>query len=320
MTTLREAYDASATAWGAGPDLVFDALAAALLARGPDWRGLTVLDIGAGSGTATRRLADAGARAVPVDAAVGMLSGARQSWPCTPVVADALALPLLAACADAAVLGFLLNHLSRPGEALREAARVTRAGGWLLASTWARRDAHPIREIVQDALGNRGWRSPDWYRVLKEATAPLSDTAGALGLLARDAGLTDVVVAELAVPVAGTARDLVERRLGMPHTTPFVRGSSRMLPARGHLVEAAPVADPGAPSSAAGRTVSTSGGSLRVNRSCGRARGGAPGCVPGTGCGSRARRRGHGRAPAPDAPARPRPGRRSSSGTADRAC
>ena len=148
MTTLREAYDASAGAWGAGPDLVFDALAAALLARGPDWSGLTVLDIGAGSGTATRRLAAAGARAVPVDASAGMLSVARRAWPCTPVVGDALALPLLAGSADAAVLGFVLNHLSQPADALREAARVIRPGGWLLASTWARRDALPIREIV----------------------------------------------------------------------------------------------------------------------------------------------------------------------------
>jgi SAM-dependent methyltransferase len=150
---------------------------------------LTVLDSGAGSGPATRRLAAAGARAVPVDAAVGMLGVARQAWPCTPVGGDALALPLLADSADAAVLGFVLNHLSRPAEALREAARVIRPGGWLLASTWARRDAHPIRETVQNALGDRGWRMPDWYRGLKEGTAPLSDTAEGLGWLARDAGV-----------------------------------------------------------------------------------------------------------------------------------
>ena len=222
MTTLREAYDASADAWGAGPDRVFDALAAALLDRGPGWRGLTVLDIGAGSGPATRRLAAAGARAVPVDAAVGMLGVARQAWPCTPVGGDALALPLLADSADAAVLGFVLNHLSRPAEALREAARVIRPGGWLLASTWARRDAHPIRETVQNALGDRGWRMPDWYRGLKEGTAPLSDTAEGLGWLARDAGLSEVVAAEVKAPVAATPRDLVEWRLGMPHTAPFV--------------------------------------------------------------------------------------------------
>ena len=227
-TTLREAYDASAVAWGAGPDRVFDALAAALVAQGPNWQGLTVVDIGAGTGTATRRLAAAGARAVPVDAAVGMLSVARTAWPSSPVVGDALALPLRADSADAAVLGFVLNHLPRPAGALREAARVIRPGGWLLASTWARRDAHPIRAIVQNALGDRGWRPPDWYRGLKEGTAPLSDTAGTLGLLARDAGLADVVAAEVEVPVTATPRDLVEWRLGMPHTAPFVAELSRV--------------------------------------------------------------------------------------------
>jgi SAM-dependent methyltransferase len=222
MTTLREAYDTSARAWGAGPDLVFGALAAALLARGPDWRGLTVVDIGAGSGTATRRLAAAGARAVPVDAAVGMLGLARRTCPCAPVAGDALALPLLADSADAAVLGFVLNHLSRPVEALREAARVVRPGGWVLATTWDRRDTHPVRDLVLDALRDRGWRMPEWYRVLKEGTAPLSDSAEALELLARDAGLAEATATEVEVPVAATPDDLVQWRLGMPHTAPFV--------------------------------------------------------------------------------------------------
>ena len=222
MTTLRQAYDGAAGAWGDGPDLVFGALAAALLARGPAWEDLFVLDIGAGTGTATRRLAAAGARAVPLDAAFEMLRAARGHCDCTPVVADALALPLLTGSADAAVMGFLLNHLPRPAMALREAARVVRPKGWVLASTWARGDAHPVRQIVQQAMLDRGWRPPAWYQGLKDTTTPQSDTAEALGLLAREAGLAEVDAAQVDVPVPATARDLLEWRLGLPQTAPFV--------------------------------------------------------------------------------------------------
>ena len=224
MTTAREAYDASAAAWSDGPDLVFGALAAALLARGPRWSGLHVVDIGAGTGTATRRLGAAGARVTAVDAAPEMLRVTRRRYLCCPVVGDALALPLRAGSVDAAVLGFVLNHLARPGDALREAARVVRPGGWVLGSTWARRDEHAIREIVQDALLDRGWCPPSWYLSLKKATTPLTDTADALGELGRTAGLADVAADEIEVPVDATAHELVQWRLGMAHTAPFVAG------------------------------------------------------------------------------------------------
>jgi ubiquinone/menaquinone biosynthesis C-methylase UbiE len=227
MTTVREAYDASAGAWGSGPDHVFSALAAALLARGPRWQGLSVVDIGAGTGTATRRLAAAGAWTVAVDAADAMLSVARAYGASSALVGDALALPLRADSSDAVVLGFVLNHLARPGDALREAARVVRPGGWVLASTWARDDAHPVREIVQQAMLDRGWRIPAWYQSLKDTTTHLSDTPEALDLLARAAGLTAVDATRLEVPVRASARELLEWRLGMPHTAPFVAALPR---------------------------------------------------------------------------------------------
>ena len=222
MTTLREAYDASAIAWGGGPDRVYGTLAEALLVRGPRWAGLHVVDIGAGTGTATRRLSAAGAQVVAVDVAVEMLAVARARCACTVVAGDACALPLRDGAAGAAVLGFVLNHLSRPAAALREAARVVRPGGWVLASTGSRDDGHPVREIVQQALLDRGWRVPEWYQAVKEATTPLSDTAAALGRLARSAGLAEVDTSEVAIRVPVTAGDLLGWRLGMPHTAPFV--------------------------------------------------------------------------------------------------
>jgi SAM-dependent methyltransferase len=185
------------------------------------------VDIGAGTGTATRRLTAAGAQVVSVDAAVEMLAVAGARCACTALVGDACALPLRDHAAGAAVLGFVLNHLSRPEAALREAARVVKPGGWVLASTWSRDDAHPVREVVHQALADRGWRAPEWYQAVKQATTPLSDTGVALGRLARGAGLVEVTTSEVAIPVPVTAGDLLGWRLGMPHTAPFVEALPR---------------------------------------------------------------------------------------------
>jgi ubiquinone/menaquinone biosynthesis C-methylase UbiE len=222
--TLREAYDSAADAWGDGPDRVYGALAEALLARGPAWSGLQVLDVGAGSGTATRRLVDAGAAVIPTDMATGMLAVARARCRCRPVAADAMALPLRRDAVDAVIMGFVLNHLPEPAAAMAEAARVVRPGGWVLASTWAREDDHPVRHLVEAALTARGWQSPDWYVELKQQTAMLTDTAAGLAAAARSAGLTSIDAARVDVEVALAAPDLVAWRLGMPHSAPFVAG------------------------------------------------------------------------------------------------
>jgi ubiquinone/menaquinone biosynthesis C-methylase UbiE len=59
--------------------------------------------------------------------------GSGRGWPA--VVADVLALPLRDGVFDAAVAGFLLNHLP-PAAALAELTRVVSPGGVVLASTW----------------------------------------------------------------------------------------------------------------------------------------------------------------------------------------
>jgi ubiquinone/menaquinone biosynthesis C-methylase UbiE len=219
---MREAYDGAAVAWSAGPDRVFGALAAALLATGPGWEGRRVLDIGAGSGTATRLLVAAGARVVPLDASGEMLR--RIEEVVSPVVGDALALPVRSAVFDAAILGFVLNHLHHPDDALREAARVVRPGGWLLASTWDRCHTAPVREVVQQGLIGRGWRAPAWYVDLKDSTTRLTDTTETLAAAARRAGLPDAEVRQVSVPVVASPGQLVAWRLGLPHTAPFMGG------------------------------------------------------------------------------------------------
>jgi SAM-dependent methyltransferase len=219
---LRSAYDGAAGAWSEGPDRLYSALAKALLVRGPRWRGLLVLDVGAGTGAATRRLVAAGATAVPMDGAAGMLAVARDRCGCRPVAADAMALPVRTGAADAVVMAFLLNHLPQPALALAEAARVVRPGGWVLASTWARENDHPVKHLVEAALTARGWTPPPWYVELKQQTSLLTDTAARLSAAARRAGLVAVEAARVDVPVPLPPADLVGWRLGMPSSAPFV--------------------------------------------------------------------------------------------------
>jgi SAM-dependent methyltransferase len=224
---LRTAYDSAAEAWGGAPDRVFGALAEALLVRGPLWRGLVVLDVGAGSGTATRRLVAAGATAVPMDAAAGMLAVARARCACRPVAGDAMVLPVRTGAVDAVVMGFLLNHLPEPAAALAEAARVVRPGGWILASTWARENDHPVKHVVEAALLARGWTPPQWYVELKEGTALLTDSADGLADAARIAGLVGIHASRVDVELPLGLSDLVGWRLGMPNNAPFVAALSQ---------------------------------------------------------------------------------------------
>lgn len=220
--TAGQVYEAAAGVWSVGPDRVYGVLARALLARGPDWRGLSVLDVGAGSGTASRRLTDAGARVVAMDRSVAMLLAARSRLRCSVAAGDALRLPVRSQSVDAVVLGFVLNHLEEPGVALAEAARVVHPGGWVLASTWARDGANPVRELVEDCLRLRGWVTPQWYVDFKQRTAPLSDTAETIAAACAGAGLTEVDARQVEVTVDCTPAQLVEWRLGMPQHAPFV--------------------------------------------------------------------------------------------------
>jgi SAM-dependent methyltransferase len=131
-------------------------------------------------------------------------------------------LPLSNDAVDAVVLGFLLNHLADPAAALAEAARVVRPGGWVLASTWARENDHPVKHLVEAALVDRGWAAPSWYVQLKQETALLTDSATGLAAAAQRAGLAAIDAQRVDVPVSLTSTDLVRWRLGLPQCAPFV--------------------------------------------------------------------------------------------------
>ena len=223
MTDLAGAYSATGSAWQAGPGRLYDRLAGIVVDAGPvPLGGSLALDLGAGTGAATRALLAAGAaRVVAVDTAVGMLAHDARRRP--PAVAgDALALPFVGGAFDVTVAAFSLNHLVDPAAGLREAARVTRPGGGIVASAYAADDDHPVKHAVEAALAARGWEPEPWYRTVREQAAPRLATVAAAREAARTARLdAEVETRRVPFPELG-ASDLVAWRLGLAQHAPFV--------------------------------------------------------------------------------------------------
>jgi malonyl-CoA O-methyltransferase len=116
-----------------------------VLALLPDVVGLTVLDLGCGSGRYARLLAQRGAaRVIGVDQSADMLARAREVVHLL-VRADARALPLADASIDVVVSGLMMADLADLDAVVASAARVLRPGGCLIYS-----DLHP-------RSGRAGW-------------------------------------------------------------------------------------------------------------------------------------------------------------------
>jgi SAM-dependent methyltransferase len=221
------AYSATGGWWERGPARIYDRLADVLVRRSPvPLFGTRVLDVGAGTGAATRAALAAGAAAVvAVDAAFGMLAHAAADRP-PATVGDVLALPFVTSGFGASVAAFSLNHLSDPARGLREMARVTKPRGAVLAATYAEDDAHPVKEAVAEALAAHGWSPEPWYRSMASTTLALLASPTRFAAAAAEADLS-ATVEPLRVPFPELdAADLVAWRLGLAQHAPFVAGLS----------------------------------------------------------------------------------------------
>jgi SAM-dependent methyltransferase len=165
-------YDAVADGWDAGPGLMYEPLARALVAAAPaPLTGRVVLDLGAGTGVAGRAALAAGARrVVGADLSEAMLrrharkdEASKDGAAVCPVAADAVALPFRDGCFDLVLAAFCLNHLPRLEDGLAEMRRVAAA---IAASTFAPGWTHPAKEAVDEAARSFGYHPPPWYTTL----------------------------------------------------------------------------------------------------------------------------------------------------------
>jgi ubiquinone/menaquinone biosynthesis C-methylase UbiE len=228
-SSVADAYSATAPAWQAGPGRVYDRLAEVVAEACPvPLASALVLDLGAGTGAATRAAQRRGADVVAVDVAFGMLAADAGTRP-PAAVGDVLALPFADGAFHAVLAAFSLNHVDDPVAGLREAVRVLRPGGGLVAASYSDDDDHPVKEATEAAARDRGWRQASWYEAVRSDNAPRLGTIERASEVANQAGLMGAAVANIRVqfPDFGP-HELVAWRLGLAHLAPFV---ARLPPA-----------------------------------------------------------------------------------------
>jgi ArsR family transcriptional regulator len=151
----RHFFDAVGPEWDALRRIFHDDLLRARAVNLLVPRGLTVLDVGTGTGILALELARLGLRVVAVDRSKAMLEAARAKLAAEGVAGvdlregDAAALPLADTSVDAAFAHMVLQYLPSPAEALAEMARVVRPGGRVVVIDFVRHD----REWMRQELG-----------------------------------------------------------------------------------------------------------------------------------------------------------------------
>ena len=124
--------------------------------------GLTVLDVGCGSGVFHRDLAQHDVRVIGCDRSPGMVQevlaqAAQYRLPVGACQADAEALPFAAGNCDRVMANHMLYHVPDQERALRELRRVLKPGGRVVMATNAADHGKRFRDLHDEIAGELGY-------------------------------------------------------------------------------------------------------------------------------------------------------------------
>ena len=159
----------------------------------------SVLDVGAGTGTGTRRLVElvGPERVAAVEPMEGFVDGLRARCPGVDVrQAHAESLPFEDHAFDAALAQLVVNFMTDPEAGVAGMKRVTRPGGTLAASVWDYPGEMTLLRAFWDAAAEL---DPDGAQDVDERTRMPFAREGELGELWRQAGLAEVEEGEIVV-------------------------------------------------------------------------------------------------------------------------
>lgn len=165
-----------------------------LVARMEIASGMTLLDVGTGSGVVAQFARDAGAHVIGIDPSLAMLTQTRKNGVARVVAGAAPGLPFPQDAFDRVTASFVLSHVPSYQDALRDMVRVLRPGGKLGVTAWGKR-SNEFRDLwdeLAEAAVDR--------ELLRAAVAqglPWEDRfteAAAIGGALEEAGLRGVEV------------------------------------------------------------------------------------------------------------------------------
>ena len=161
--------------------------------------GIKILDIAAGTGASTRPLVDAGADVIAVDFSAGMINvGKKRNKDIKFVQGDALNLPFEDNSFDVTTISFGLRNTSNINLALKDALRVTKAGGRIVIAEFSHPSNFLFRKIYLNYLmkalpiiSRKISKNPEAYVYLAESIRAWPNQEG-LASKMRDAGWKSV--------------------------------------------------------------------------------------------------------------------------------
>lgn len=252
---VRAAFDRASAGYEAAAGLQAR-VAAELLGRLADFRFAprVVLDLGAGTGRATRELRRRYPRAlvIALDIAPGMLREARRNQTLfrrfARVCGDALRLPLADASVDIVFSSLVLQWCEPIGQALAEVRRVLRPAGFFAFSTfgpdtlrelraaWAEADGHThVNRFIDmhdvgDALGRAGLAEPvldaDRIELAYPDTLSLMRDLKAIGAHNVTAGRARALTGRSRLRRMSEAYEAFRSGAGLPATYEVIYGAS----------------------------------------------------------------------------------------------